>query len=358
MEQTRRGLLRTLGAAAGTGAVLSATAGTAAADAEPSLAWEPADSSNYTSASRESDYDIRWFLVHVAEGTHDTTVSWFKDPAADASTHYVVENASNPKKTRMLDESDIGWHAGNWGYNAHSLGIEHGGYTDETTFVDDLYEASAEIAAWAAAEYNFPLEVKRYDVAPCDATNGTGGVIGHHQVPDPDNCDVGGGGSGHTDPGSTWNWGRYEGYLRRNHLGTYTDILTAADLVVHDSPGLYTTQIDTAPEGTSGNTIDGPVDKDGYRWYEVEYDDGTKTGWSASDWLLYSRFGLWDTVTTNSALTVHDAPGVSTPDIDTAPNGATGTITAGPTDTEGYRWFEVDWDGGTKTGWVAGYWLE
>lgn len=357
MEQTRRGLLRTLGAAAGAGAVLTTATGTVAADSEPSLAWEPADDSNYTSANRESDYDIRWFLVHVAEGTHDSTVSWFKDPDANASTHYVVENAANPKQTRMLDESDIGYHAGNWGYNAHSLGIEHGGYTDSTTFVDDLYEASAEIAAWAGEQYNFPLRVRRYDIAPCDATNGQGGIIGHDQIPDPDNCDVGGGGSGHTDPGSTWNWGRYEGYLRRNHLGTYTDVVTSADLYVHDTPGFDDDTIDIAPEGAVGDTIDGPVDEDGYRWWEVEYEGSTQTGWSASDWLLYSRFGAYDTVTTTAGLSVRDAPGTSSNTIDTAPEGVGGTVLDGPVDADGYRWFEVDYDDGTSTGWSAGYWL-
>ncbi len=357
MQQTRRGLLRTLGAAVGAGAVLSTGVGTVAADEEPSLAWEPAGDSNYTAAAR-GPADVRWFVVHVAEGTHDGTVAWFQDPNANGSTHYVVENAADPAQTRMLDESDIGWHAGNWSYNEASLGIEHGGYTDQTTFVDGLYDASASIAAWAADAYDFPLRVRRYDVAPCDPTDGAGGVIGHDQVPDPDNCSSGGGAGAHTDPGSTWNWGRYEGYLRRNHLGTYQEVVTAADLNVRDSPGLGGTSVDTAPAGTTGDTVDGPVDADGYRWYEVEYDDGTTTGWSASDWLLYSRFGAWDDVTTTAALSVRDAPGLDATTVDTTANGETGTVTDGPVDADGYRWFEVSWNGGTTSGWSAGYWLE
>ena len=356
MVQTRRGLLRRLGAGAvGAGVVSTVGTGTAAADAAPSLNWRPADSSNYTADSR-SAANIRWFLVHVAEGTHEGTVSWFQDSRADASTHYSVENAADPAAARMVDESDTCWHAGNWGYNETSLGIEHGGYTGETTFVDGLYDQSARIAAWAAERFDFPLRVRRYDVAPCDAyTGGEGGVIGHDQVPDPDNCSSGGGSGAHSDPGSTWNWGRYEGYLRREHIGVGGAAVTSADLTVRASPSLSGSVLATAPTGETGTVVDGPVDADGYRWWEVDY-DGTTTGWSASDWLLYSRFGAGDGVQTTSGLSVRDAPGLSSSTIDTAWSGESGTVVGGPVDADGYRWFEVDYSS-TATGWSAGYWL-
>jgi uncharacterized protein YraI len=320
--------------------------------------WVPADSSNYTDANRESDYDIRWYIVHVTEGSYEGTISWFQDPDADASTHYVFENADPSSATQMVAEEDIGWHAGNWSYNAHSLGAEHEGFTDETTFVDALYEKSARTAQWAAETYNFPLRVRRYDVAPCDALNGNGGVIGHDQVPDPNNCSSGGGAGGHTDPGSTWNWGRYEGYLRRYHRAQYEHAVTSADLSVRDGPGTSYSRIDVAPQGTPGTVIDGPVDSDGYRWYKVDYDDGVATGWSAADWLLHSRFDIGHSATARVDLSVRNGPGTSYSRIDTAPAGTGGTTVDGPVDNEGYRWMKVDYGGGVQTGWSASYYLD
>ena len=353
MQPSRRTFLKTVGATAGAGALLSSTS-PVAAHGKPATVWNPAHSSNYTSANRESDYDIRWYIIHVAQGTYDGTISVFKDPGWDASTHYVIENDSNPEITRMVDESDIGWHAGNWDYNTQSLGIEHPGYADQTFWTDATYEKSAALAQWAAETYNFPLEVKRFDVAPCSASSGTGGIIGHDQIPDPDNCSSGGGAGGHTDPGSTWNWGKFEGLLRRYHLGVGDNTVTSSALRVRDSPS--GTQVDTAPVETSGVVLDGPVASGGYLWYEVDYDDGVSTGWSAATWLPYSRFGSGNRVATTSALSVRDSPGTSATRIDSAYNGEGGTVVDGPVDNEGYRWFEVDYDS-AATGWSAGYWL-
>lgn len=357
MTQNRRTFLKVLGATAGAGAVLG-SASLGAAHSKPSMDWIAADDSNYTDASRETDYDIRWFVVHVAEGSYEGTISHFQDSSADVSAHYVTENDSSGDMTQMVAEEDVAWHAGNGGYNDHSLGIEHEGYTDETTFTDALYQASARTAQWAAETYNFPLRVRRYDVAPCSATDGNGGIIGHDQIPDPNDCSQGGGASHHTDPGSTWNWGRYEGYVRRYHLGVSEHAVTSADLSVRDGPGTNYTRIDVAPQGYTGTVIDGPVDNDGYRWYKVDYEGDVATGWSAANWLPYSRFDVGHGVTTTSALNVRNGPGTSYDSIDTAPDGTTGTVSDGPVDNDGYRWFEVNYDDGVSTGWSAGYWLE
>lgn len=356
MRGTRRTVLKAAAAAVAGGSVLGAV-DAAGAHSKPPMDWVAADASNYTDADRESDYDVRWFVVHVAEGSYEGTIAWFQDPDANGSTHYVVENDDPADATRMVAEEDVAWHAGNWGYNAHSLGLEHEGYTDETAFTDALYEKSARIAQWAGETYGFPLRVRRYDVAPCDPTDGAGGVIGHDRIPDPDDCDSGGGAGAHTDPGSTWNWGRYEGYLRRNHLDVWDSVVTDADLSVRDGPGTYYSRVDVAPEGTSGTVIDGPVDNDGYRWYEVAYDDGVANGWSAAPWVPYSRFDVWQDATTRVDLSVRDAPSTTADRVDVAPEGTTGTVVDGPVDNDGYRWFELDYDG-AATGWSAGYYLD
>lgn len=350
MQPSRRTFLRTVGATAGAGALLSG-ASPAAAHGKPNYVWRPADSSNYTAANREYDYDIRWYVIHVAEGTYWSVINAFQDPGWNASTHYVIENDSNPELTQMVDESDVAWHGGGTNYNYYSLGIEHAGEVGSTYWTDATYRKSARLAQWACETYGIPLAVRRYDVAPCDATNGAGGVIGHHQIPETD-C----GPNDHTDPGPTWNWGKFEGYLRRYHLGVNEHAFASADLSVRDGPGTSNTRLDVAPQGTSGTVIDGPVDADGYRWYKLDYDGGVATGWSAANWLPYSRFDVGHGVTTTTSLSVRDGPGTSYSRVDTAASGEGGVVVDGPVDSEGYRWFRVDYDS-SATGWSAGFWL-
>ena len=348
MQPSRRTFLKTVGATAGAGALLSSVS-PVAAHGKPEYVWRPADSSNYTAANRESDYDIRWYIIHVAEGSYNGTISWFQNPDANASTHYVIENDSNPEITQMVDESDIAWHGGGTNYNDHSLGIEHAGEVGSTYWTEATYEKSGALAQWACETYGIPMAVRRYDVAPCDQANGAGGVIGHHQIPETD-C----GPNDHTDPGSTWNWGKFEGYLQRYHLGVGDATVTSANLNVRDTPG--GTLLDTAPLETSGTVIDGPTTSGGYQWYKVDYDDGVATGWSAANWLPYSRFGAGDGVATTSALSVRSAPGTGSSRLDTASNGEGGTVVDGPVDSDGYRWFKVDYNS-SATGWSAGFWL-
>lgn len=352
MTPSRRRFLQTVGTTVTAGTLLS-TASPVAAHSKPATVWRPADSSNYTDG--RGGHDIRWYVIHVAEGSYSGTINWFQNPDADASTHYVIEDNSNPEITRMVDEGDTAWHAGNWDYNQHSLSIEHPGYIDSTYWEDATYRRSAALAQWASETYGFPMEVKRFDVAPCDAESGTGGIIGHDQVPDPNDCSAGGGSGRHGDPGSTWNWGKFESFLRRFHLDVGDGVVTDGNLNIRDSPdGAY---LDTTADETSGTVVDGPVDSGGYRWYKVDYDGPYATGWSAADWLLYSRFTHGERVATTASLSVRDGPGTSNTRIDTAAYGEGGTIVDGPVDADGYRWFQVDYDS-AATGWSAGYWLE
>jgi N-acetyl-anhydromuramyl-L-alanine amidase AmpD/uncharacterized protein YraI len=350
MKPSRRTFLKTVGATAGAGALLS-SASPVAAHGKPNYVWRPADSSNYTNANREADYDIRWYIIHVAEGSYSGTIDWFQNPSANASTHYVIENDSSPELTQMVDESDIAWHGGGTNYNNYSLGIEHEGWVDSTYWTDATYRKSARLAQWACETYGIPLRVRRYDVAPCDQANGAGGVIGHHQIPETD-C----GANDHTDPGSTWNWGKFEGYLRRYHLGVNEHAFASADLSVRDGAGTGYTRLDVAPQGTPGTVVDGPVDNDGYRWYKLDYDEGVATGWSAANWLPHSRFDIGHGTTTSTALSVRDGPGTGYSRIDTAYEGEGGVVVDGPVDNDGYRWFRVDYDS-SATGWSAGFYL-
>ncbi len=139
---------------------------------------------------------------------------------------------------------------------------------------------------------------------------------------------------------------------------------TTTRLNVRNGPGTGYSVIDTEPARMRGQVFDGPVAADGYDWYEVEFDDDrvedTATGWCAKGdgWLRagkdYSgwKFMRYDGVHTTTSLYVRSGPGTDYDVIDTAAAGATGTIVGGPTSSDGYTWWKVDYhDYGT--GWSA-----
>lgn len=71
-------------------------------------------------------------------------------------------------------------------------------------------------------------------------------------------------------------------------------IYTTADLSVRSGPGLDNPRIAVAAEGTGGHIVDGPVDADGFTWWEIEYNgdgnNGRVTGWSAQQFTAHADF--------------------------------------------------------------------
>jgi hypothetical protein len=170
----------------------------AAADAALKISYVAASPRNYAHAYRPAAA-IRLVVIHVTEATYAGTISWFRNPSARVSAHYVVSRSG--AITQMVPTSRAAWHSGNPWVNAHSIGIEHEGITGvDTTFTDAEYRASAELAA----------SVLRRDVLPIDRRH----VIGHNEVPDPFHPPLFGGASHHTDPGTFWDWRRYMAYIR------------------------------------------------------------------------------------------------------------------------------------------------
>jgi hypothetical protein len=158
----------------------------------PQALWRPAASCNYTNSNRETSYDVRKIVIHVAEGSYSGTISWFENCAAQASAHYVV--SSKGRIAQCVRDEDIAWHAGWWDTNTHSIGIEHAGYIDNPEWLTrSMYHASARLSAWCCKKYKIPIDSKH--------------IIGHYQVP---GCSGSGGGVDcHTCPGPYWNWNKY-----------------------------------------------------------------------------------------------------------------------------------------------------
>src|SRR5262245_26105539 len=157
-----------------------------------SIAPIPAAWSNYSHHHRPAS-SVRLVVVHVTEGSFGGTISWFRNPRARAAANYVV--GRDGRIAHMVPDNEVAWHAGNGYVNAHSIGIEHEGYTGiDGTFTDAEYRASAQLVGSLLRRYHLPAS--------------RGRIIGHNQVPDPVHRGLLGGFAHHTDPGSYWDWPR------------------------------------------------------------------------------------------------------------------------------------------------------
>lgn len=79
--------------------------------------------------NHSGEIDPTKVVVHFTGGIHgDRTVSWFRNPRSDASTHFVIHRAGNI--TQMVNTRVKAWHAGRskwngmWSLNGFSIGIE------------------------------------------------------------------------------------------------------------------------------------------------------------------------------------------------------------------------------------------
>jgi N-acetyl-anhydromuramyl-L-alanine amidase AmpD len=202
-----------------TSAALICAAGAAATPPQSELASE----ANYTKASR-AESAIRFIIIHVTEGSFDGTVAWLRDPHAHSSANFVV--GRDGKVQQLVPLHDIAWHAGNWAYNLRSIGIENVGYTDDPAgFTTRQYRAAARIAAVVARRALIPIDRRH--------------IIGHSEVPDPDDPLQGGGIDQHTDPGRYWRWPLFmklvqrfaypQRYLKAKHVGLEIEASTLTD---------------------------------------------------------------------------------------------------------------------------------
>ncbi len=144
------------------------------------VGFVPADSSNYSNGGIVPEF----IVVHTMQGYYQGSMSWFQNPAANVSAHFVMQ-ASDGEVTQMVRLDDKAWHVG--AYNGKSLGIEHEGWVDEPNewYTWAAYTSSAVLTRWMADRHGIPLDRDH--------------IIGHIEVP----------GASHTDPGPHWDWDLY-----------------------------------------------------------------------------------------------------------------------------------------------------
>lgn len=150
------------------------------------------DYGNHDLAHRPGSPEITNIVIHNTEASYDTTLKLVTDP------HYVSWQyslrSSDGHIAQHLDPKDVGWHAGNWYVNSHSIGLEHEGFAAEGAewFSEPMYRTSARLVRYLATKYDVPLDRQH--------------VIGHDQVPGVTPAYVAG---MHWDPGPYWDWEHY-----------------------------------------------------------------------------------------------------------------------------------------------------
>ena len=101
--------------------------------------WNPAHSSNYSTAGNGRSAVI----MHTIEGSYAGGISWFQNPAANVSAHYVVRR-SDGQITQMVREHHQAWHAAY--HNHYTIGIEHDGRAgDAGNWTSAMVNASARL---------------------------------------------------------------------------------------------------------------------------------------------------------------------------------------------------------------------
>ncbi len=149
---------------------------------------------NYDRADRPVDGDdIRYIVIHDTEESYDTAMRSFRTARSGVSAHYIV-NSPDGRITQVVPTKDIAYHAGNYWFNMHSIGIEHVGVLAEGSswYTEAMYQGSARLVRYLAERYHIPLDREH--------------ILGHEDIP---GSTVAAAAAMHYDPGPYWDWDHY-----------------------------------------------------------------------------------------------------------------------------------------------------
>lgn len=164
--------------------------------------------------------------IHTTQAGYASTISWFKNPAAAASAHYIIRSTDG-QITQMVKESDMAYHVRN--ANGYTIGIEHEGYQEDGNkwYTDKMYRASAALVR-NICKRNSIDETTCYRGPATASTNYLSidmRIKGHQHY----------NGNTQTDPGKYWNWSKYADLL----TNTYTPDSSAEPSFLTIPNGIY-----------------------------------------------------------------------------------------------------------------------
>jgi N-acetyl-anhydromuramyl-L-alanine amidase AmpD len=157
-----------------------------------SLGTSPTNYGNHDTGDRPKTGKIDYIIIHDTEGGWQGTLNLVQDPTYLAWQYTM--RSSDGKVWQHLKAKDVGWQAGNWYVNMHSIGIEHEGFAAQgaTWYTEALYRNSAKLVRYLAEKNDIPLDRAH--------------ILGHDQVPGTVPSTVAG---MHWDPGPYWDWEHY-----------------------------------------------------------------------------------------------------------------------------------------------------
>jgi len=168
----------------------------------PLATWNEADPSNYSS---RGGTPVSAITIHTVQGSYAGCISWFQNPSANVSAHYVLRS-SDGQVTQMVCESDKAWHVGT--ENPYTIGYEHEGYvSDPSWYTTAMYNSSADISR-DVINSGYGINSLRTAFWPWTATTNyntssipgsCSRIKGHQHYPN----------QTHTDPGQYWDWDLY-----------------------------------------------------------------------------------------------------------------------------------------------------
>jgi hypothetical protein len=153
----------------------------------------PGSYGNHDLANRpHQGLSIDYIVIHDTEGSYDTSVKLVEDPGY-LGWHYTIRSADG-HVAQHINPKNVGFQAGNWYVNMHSIGIEHEGFAaaGAAWYTESMYRSSATLVRYLAREYGVPLNRAH--------------IIGHDQVPGITTANIPG---MHWDPGPYWDWEHY-----------------------------------------------------------------------------------------------------------------------------------------------------
>ncbi len=189
-------------------------------DDYPPAVWDP--SPNFTSLSINQIFAV----VHDTEGSFAGSLSWLKNPAAQASSHYIIRS-SDGYIVQLVRERDKAWHVVCW--NGYMLGVEHEGYVSNPAyFTEAMYQSSAALFRHFATKFSIPVD-RNHIIGHNEWQNNTWKTWMAANYPSiSTTCNT------HTDPGIYWNWSYYLGLIAQD---------TTAPVITSHSPASSTDSV-------------------------------------------------------------------------------------------------------------------
>lgn len=96
--------------------------------------------------------DVHGLVLHIQQGTESGSESWFKDPAAQASAHFLNPKTGGLKQ--LVDTDDASW--AEMAGNRHWISIENEGLSGESLTPSQVVNAGR-LLAWLHTSKSVPL---------------------------------------------------------------------------------------------------------------------------------------------------------------------------------------------------------